>query len=610
MMTTEKLLRDSDAVANIDRHFATFLLREHGSPSPEIFWVAVLLSSHTRDGHICLHISDLTDADFVATKLGVERQALPVLPQAAALENALRTSPVVGSPGAYRPIILDDYGRLYLNRYWRYQELLASFIREKVSAVVEAVASPDIHLLLEKYFPATAAEQELDWQKIAAATALLKQFCVITGGPGTGKTHTVARIIAVLLEAAPGLRFRLAAPTGKAAVRLQEAIQSYRRSTDLPETIRNNFPTDVMTIHRLLGYMHNSPYFRHHARNPVAADVIIIDEASMIDLALMAKLVTALPAQARLILLGDHNQLASVEAGSVLADICGPGDLHHCSASFAAKLHDITGESCTTQADAGETPIQDAVVELQHSYRFSSQAGIGALSQAVNAGQASRAIEILEDDRFDEVSWSNDADTDLTQRVQQVFARYTDDEPPQALFEKLAEVRILCAVKEGPRGVRQVNAQIEQLIKSELQINTDTAWYAGQPILITRNAYDLRLFNGDVGIILPDADSGGRLKAYFQNPDGGIRKILPSRLPSHETAYAMTVHKSQGSEFQRVLFILPDRDTPLLTRELVYTAITRASRRVEIWGDAAILCAAVSRQIKRTSGLRHALWAG
>ncbi|MEO8439087.1 MAG: exodeoxyribonuclease V subunit alpha, partial [Spartobacteria bacterium] len=346
---------------------------------------------------------------------------------------------------------------------------------------------------------------------------------------------------------------------------------------------------EATTIHRLLGYLPGSPYFRHDAERPLNADVVIVDEASMVDLALMAKLVAAVRPEARLILLGDRDQLASVEAGSVLADIC------------------AAAESATP-----DEPLHGAVVELRRNYRFAPTGGIYRVSTAINAGDADAAIAAFEQDAGGEAQWqplpaAAKLPGALRERVVAAFHPCLETEDPLHALEQLQRFRILCALRHGPFGVENLNAIAEQILAGAGLITPRQGWYRGRPLTITQNDYNFGLFNGDSGIVLPDSEGGGELRAFFVSAEGRLRRFLPSRLPSHETAFAMTVHKSQGAEFDRLLLILPEQDSPLLTRELLYTAITRAREQVEIWSSEPVLRASLARRVTRTSGLREAL---
>jgi exodeoxyribonuclease V alpha subunit len=596
-------LKGKGLVSSLDLHFARFLETISGSPSPELVVAAALVSGSTREGHICLDLS---------TPHGMPL-SLP-FSEKNSWWKRLRESDVVGYPGEYKPLILDHRGRLYLYRYWDYQARLADFVRSQVR---EADGPLDKTLLkngLSRLFP-TRTDEDLDWQKVAAFTALTKRFTVISGGPGTGKTTTVAKILALLLESRgpEKLRMGLVSPTGKGASRLEEAIRKVKETLDCEDRVRGAIPEEASTIHRLLGTIPGSPYFRHHEDNKLPLDALIVDEASMVDLALMSKLVQALPLESRVILLGDKDQLASVEAGAVLADICDAGQSLAFSKSFSRELQTLSGCEIESEKGNGDAPsMRDCIVYLSKSYRFKGDSGIAAVSHAVNDGDGERALSIIENEGHEDIAWKDfrhlhDWTRVVKERAIQGFWAFLKAADPFDAFARLDNFRILCGLREGPYGVKAVNIMVERMLRDEHLIKADGQWYQGRPVLITRNDYNLRLFNGDMGIALPDPRAGDELRVFFQDSDGKLRKFHPLRLPEHESMYAVTVHKSQGSEFDEILLILPDRDSPVLTRELVYTAITRARERVEIWGNADVFKDAVARRTVRASGLKDAL---
>jgi exodeoxyribonuclease V alpha subunit len=579
-----------------------------GKGTDELFLAAALASRYRGEGHICFDLSSMA-----GRKVREEDPDSPACPKLDQWLGRLEEEEAVGKPGEYRPLILDG-SRLYLYRYWDYEKKLVDSLKARV---VNDAAGVDQRLLgdgLKKLFPENAAG-ETDWQKVAAFASALKRFCVISGGPGTGKTFTVAKILALLLELQPGpLRVFLAAPTGKAAARLQEAIKNELAGLDCPEKIRAAIPAEASTIHRLLKSIPDSPYFRFNARNPLPADVVVVDEASMVDLALLSKLAQAVPPASKMILLGDKDQLASVEAGAVLGDICDTGNDHGFSADFSGLYRKATGEKIVAVADGPGGPgMRDSIVHLRKSYRFGPASGIGEVSRAVNEGDSPRAVQLLRGGSCGDIRWRElprpeDLVSALKEQVLEGFTPYLGENDPSRVFDLFNRVRILCAVREGPYGVNALNLLAEQILRDGGLIRREGRWYRGRPVLVTRNDYNLRLFNGDVGITLPDPEAGGELRVFFPGAGGIPRKFPLLRLPEHETVFAMTVHKSQGSEFDKVLFLMPDRDVRVLTRELVYTAVTRARTLVEVWGRSEVFQAAVSRRISRTSGLRDALW--
>jgi exodeoxyribonuclease V alpha subunit len=551
----------------LDQHFALLMRRLHGAPDAELEAAARTVSAWRGAGHTCVPVSELGGAP---------------------IESELRTSPVVGRPGEFKPLILDGAGRVYLQRYWAYEAELAASIRARL-----VNAECDATLLaagLKRLFPKA---KKGDLQRGAAEVAVRKQFTVITGGPGTGKTYTAARVLALLAEqfSARGKKPRIAltAPTGKAAARLQESIA--RALAQMPETepLRQAPPEEARTLHRLLGTLPDSPQFRHDRDHPLAVDVVIVDEASMVDLALMARLFAAVPPGARVILLGDKDQLASVEAGNVLGDICGGA------------------------RPVATAPIAAHIVELKVAHRFGESSGIQTLSELVNQGDADGAIGLLRGGKFADIRiaptpTARALDAVLQPQVLEGCRGFLKHEDPAEALSRVNEFRILCAMRRGPFGVENLNTLATRILADAGLITPDAAHYHGRPVLITTNDYPLRLFNGDVGLILRDPEAGGELRAFFTDATGTLRRVLPARLPAHETSYAMTVHKSQGSEFDRLLVVLPDRDTPVATRELLYTGLTRARSSVEIWAGESQLRTAIGRRTERSSGLREALW--
>jgi exodeoxyribonuclease V alpha subunit len=536
-------------------------------------------------GNICLPLREIGGRALPETIAGFERA-----PKASTWAQKLRATNLVGAPGDFKPLILDGQDRLYLRRYWQYEYSLAEAIKDRVNGTPPNI---DLELLrkgLDRLFPSS---KETNWQKAAAFNALVSNFCVITGGPGTGKTRTVVAILALLLEQAGGpLRIALAAPSGKAAARLKDSIQVTKVTLNCADNIKAWLPKEAMTIHRLLGTIPDSPYFRHDAERPLLADTVIVDEASMVDLATMSKLFAAIPKTARIVLLGDKDQLASVEAGYVLGDICNAG--------------------ATVQHATTRSAMQDCIVELRQNYRFGSESGIYRLVEAINLGDAEEAITVLQDKTHGDVTWRSwrGSGAQLRQIVLNGYESYLNARDPAEALERFSDFRVLCALRNGPYGVSELNRLIEQILAQAGLLEKVDQWYRGRPVMVTRNDYNVKLFNGDIGMTFPDPEFEDEMRVFFLSGDNKMRRVLPSRLPVHETTYAMTVHKSQGSEFARVLLILPENDSPILTRELLYTGLTRARDQVEIWSSERVLRAAIGKRATRTSGLRDALWSG
>lgn len=611
MTLVERLdaFRTAGVLADVDVHLARLLLRLGGADEPEVALAAALVSHRVGAGSVCLDLREYAGRTVLP---GIDEEAGEageplVAPAFARWTAALRGSPVVGAPGEDRPLVLDDAGRLYLHRYWRYQQTLAEDLLRRAAAATTGIDDARLRDDLARLFPTRG--DGLDRQRVAAAVAALRRLCVISGGPGTGKTTTVVRILALLVaHAAVPPRIALAAPTGKAAARMQEAIRAAKERLDLPAAIRDAIPDQARTIHRLLGARPGGASFAYHAARPLPVDALVVDEASMIDLALMAKLAAALPAEARLVMLGDRDQLASVEAGAVLGDVCGPAPGF--SEAFRRRVERVTGVRLPAGAPSA-SPLRDVIVLLTESFRFRPDSGIGRLATAVNRGDGPAVRAVLDDPRVPEVAWQAVASVEaigpaLVAGYGPYLAAVRDGAPPAVVFAAFRRFRVLGAHRRGPWGVETMNRTVGEAVAAGPLGSREAEWYAGRPVLVTQNDYTLGLFNGDVGLTLPDAD--GRLRVCFEAAGGRIRRLSPARLPAHETTWAMTVHKSQGSEFDHVLLALPDVDSPLVTRELLYTAITRARERVEIWGDEVVLLAGVERRLERSSGLRAALW--
>jgi len=553
---------------DIDRHFAAFI-GQFGGDETLVPLAAAMLSRSIREGNICLPL------DAVPSHPEGDAAALLEWPTTEKWRSILARSRAVGGIGAQTPLIMDASDRLYLRRYWDYQQRLAMALR------IRAESKP------------APGRKNTGTQAEAVAAAVTNGLTIISGGPGTGKTTTVLQILARLFQdrASERLRVGLAAPTGKAAARLEESVRKGLQTLDCLEEVRARMPKSASTIHRLLGTRGNSVYFRHNQRNPLPFDLLVIDEASMVPLPLLTKLFDALPERCRVVLLGDRDQLASVEPGAVLADI-------------------------VDAAASPESPLHHSVVTLRKNYRFSETSGVHHLCTAVRKGDAEAAVQILRKQSYPDL-----VSTELRERPAQSskftetilggFSGFASEKEPVAALAQLTTFRVLSALRRGPFGVEGLNRRIEKILQeAELIPNEIASEYTGKPILITQNDYPLQLFNGDVGVLLPDAaakETPKQLWAWFMGKENTLRRFAPARLPEHETAYAMTVHKSQGSEFDRVLFILPDEDSPVLTRELIYTGLTRARSRVDFWWNEAVFSKAVTRRAERTSGLRDLL---
>lgn len=590
------------AFSPLDLHFARFMAKLAGTESSELVLAAALVSRQTGTGHICLDLNEVAGKNMPQTSVAC--------PEFTGWVDTLSKSPVVGSGSEARPLVLDSAGRLYLYRYWQYEKNLAAFFVKQAAAPV-ACDEKLLAALLEKLFPPESGAG-LNRQKLAAFTAATRRFAVICGGPGTGKTTTVAKILSLLIGLSDKpLSIALAAPTGKAADRVQQAIGAAIQGLACETAVKEALPREASTLHRLLGLSPDEARARFDEKNPLPYDVMVVDEASMVDLPLMAKLVQALAPHARLLLLGDKDQLASVESGAVLGDVCADGRVEIFSRSHLERYETLTGERGEGLTKFEKIPpLADCIVELTRNYRFGEESGIGALAAAVNRSDSAEALKILSSGDHKDLSWEAARGPKgyapaLEQMVIAHYAGISRCVDARGALEMFGRFRILCAVREGQRGVAGINDAIETVLEHQHRIRRTGRWYHGRPVMVTRNDYGIRIFNGDNGIIFQSPDE--ILKACFAGPEGTVRSFVPARLPEHETAYCLTVHKSQGSEFDHVLIVLPDLPSPVLTRELIYTAITRARSNVTLWADSAIFSAAIERCITRTSGLRDRL---
>ncbi len=610
MLKQLRQLSELGLIRQLDLHFALFINEQATKPSNTLALLTSLLSHKSGEGHICIELDHIADQALFNTQKYDEIKTIKA-PDIDTLISTLNSSGVTGFPGAHSPLVLDHNNRLYLGRYYFFQSSLAENLLNRTRKPASDINLDQLKQNLEQLFPDTS-DNKPDWQKVAAAIAVLKRFSVISGGPGTGKTTTITKILLLLAQQQPTCRIALAAPTGKAAARLNESIKQAKENIKYCDSIKKIIPEEASTIHRLLGVIPNQTEFRYHQNNRLHLDVLVVDEASMIDLPLMARLVAALPVDARLILLGDKNQLSSVEAGSVLGDICGSGQHKGYSDSLCHTLTQLTAHQIPgTHPEPG---FGDHIALLLKSYRFDDTSGIGQLAQAINQGSTETALEVIHSEKYNDIHFHSDSmsqTSTLAKLAAENYSVYIQTKEPLAALEQFNKFRVLCAQREGPSGIKAINIQVEEALKKAGLIPTNHEHsYAGRPVMITRNDYNMKLYNGDIGITKIDSSDNHQLKVFFIQADGTIRKILPSRLPPHETVYAMTIHKSQGSEFDKVFIVLPEVDTPLCTRELIYTAITRAKKTATLYSSESLLKTAIKRTTERTSGLEDALWNG
>ncbi|TPV93584.1 MAG: exodeoxyribonuclease V subunit alpha [Myxococcales bacterium FL481] len=562
----DALVRDG-VLSPFDRQFAASMVRLAGETRPELELATALTSRAVARGHVCLSLRSIPE--IVGHHLA---ESGPI-----DWPGMLSDSPMVTTrwqPHGSQPLVFAAPDRLYLARYFDHETAVAHALRRRAQARPPAADAEALASGLAVLFP----DGQRDASRRAAELACTRRLLILAGGPGTGKTTTVVRLLATMMQASsPRPRsVALLAPTGKAVARLEAAVRAGEHRLHTEGLPSRALPLRSATIHRALGPRGDLALdFRHNRENPLPDDVVIVDEASMIDLALTRRLLDAVADDTTLVMLGDADQLASVEAGAVFGDICAAG-------------RQLVGRTGT---------VGDCFTELTHSHRFDPSSGIGALAAAIRRGDPEAAMVVLADGDSDAVLWHPSSGPGLPRSlVEQASENYRASSSAQAL-RQLDAFRVLAPLRGGPRGVDAINAAIQRHLGPQP---------AGHPILVTRNDVTLGLFNGDIGV---ETEEDSRRVVYFPAAQVGQapRRIAASRLPAYEPVFAMTVHKSQGSEFDDVAIVLPQEDTPLLTRELLYTAVTRARRRVTVVGTAATIAASIGRTVSRATGLRDRL---
>ncbi|AWB65885.1 exodeoxyribonuclease V subunit alpha [Saccharobesus litoralis] len=618
-----------------------------------LFHTVVLLSEQLRCGHTCIYLSDYAQTtcwqsaswqknnqDELAAKPGytfptmaIWQQVLqrlqldlPALSteqesleadshgsQERAQEKSQERSPdksQISSPvnsqssEAVKPqngqLIVLEQQRVYLRRYWQFEVELAQALQQK-RQLSFAIDLAKAQAILQALFPQST--QVIDWQQVAVANALNKGVAVICGGPGTGKTTTVVRLLAALISLQTAdLKIAMAAPTGKAAQRLSESIINAKgKLSQVDPAIVSQIPEQAQTLHRLLGIRQQPHLVKYDQQRQLDCDLVLLDEASMVDLPLMVRLFRALPTHCRVIMLGDADQLPSVAAGSVLADIA-PLPHQGYSQANASYIAQLTGSSVSGVANAC-----DYLSQLKFSHRFKGDEGVGLLAKAVINGNVKDACALLASQRQDIYSSQTLDDQQLAHLVRTYLKPVFNADNVQTAFNALSQFRLLAAVRQGEQGVEQLNHKVESQLRRQGLIKRLAGYadnlYAGKPVMITENSYGLNLFNGDIGLLWLNQ---GKLMVAFEQADG-IRWLSLARLPAYETVYAMTIHKTQGSEFTHVALVLPDKDSKVLSRELLYTGITRAKQTVQIYANDQVWHNSVTRKVERSSGLRDRL---
>lgn len=572
LLKARNLLGLTDA----DVHVAEMVCRLLDLQDDEVFLIISFVGRALHEGHTCLtyeyfhttlqHNADVVEGvagDMIARSVAIDK------------ERWMQLLNVFAQKDTVLSLLLNTQGQLFYQRLHGYEQSLAHMVRERV-ATATTYTEAQRHSIVTHI-----TKNNLDDDQVkAVVTSVTNSLTIISGGPGTGKTTLVATLLQVLIEQAVGtnapLKIVLAAPTGKASKHLGGVITQCRKITD--SEVHHLLPEEALTIHRLLKSTGDGLRFGHNHNNLLSVDVVIVDEASMIDIRLMEALFAAIPLTARLILLGDYNQLVSVNAGTVLADLC--------------------------QAGHGGI-LDDAVVVLRHNYRFAAEQGIGVLGRAVNKGDYDQVHRLLTDSSLSdiEICALDDISSNTLQAVLKplVYAWrvFMSASTPEQALVQMRSFRVLCAMHEGWYGVRALNRLIEHMLHHE-STDGDTSFYHGRPLIILKNDYDHAIYNGDIGIVW---DTNGTVLVHFE--DG--RTISPQVLPNHASAYALTVHKAQGSEFKKVMLVLPDIPRPVVTRQLVYTALTRARESFLLFGSDKVMQAAVETPAQRNSGLQELL---
>ncbi|MFO7803067.1 MAG: exodeoxyribonuclease V subunit alpha [Desulfovermiculus sp.] len=602
MWQTLESLRSHDVLSDIDIELARLLAEQDPQVDWEVVLGACLASRAPQHGDTCIHLRK-----WAGQPLLEDNELEAIAPSLEKWRKALASSDLVGEPGVFRPMILEQ-DRLYLQRYWAYERDIAEDLPLRAEKLVADVDIAVLKASLDRLF--TPSQQDgADHQKLAAAMAVLRRLTMVAGGPGTGKTTTIARLLAALLEQ-PGsemARIALAAPTGKAAARLQDSIRRAKRELPVSPEIRDRIPETARTLHRLLGARTTSIYFRYNRDRPLPFDLVVLDEASMVDMALFAKLLQAVPSNARLVIVGDRDQLAPVEAGAVLREI--PAHDRRFSQQFGDMLAEVTGDVIPTSSEA--KALDDSLIELHHAHRF-SEGGLNVLVEAVKAGDAASAQEVLIREEYPAVHWQALPSTDeekihFVRELVEGFSpllKVAISADSQAAFTAYRSFGVIDALRQGPMGSEALNMHIETELRRQGRIPSHGFWYPGRPVLVTQNDYRLGLFNGDVGIALPD---GGKLKVCFETVGGDYYSLSPSRLPAFETAYVVTIHKSQGSEMEKVRLLIPESTKDLNSRELIYTGTSRAQQSLTVYCNQSTLKQAIATTMRKSSGLNSKL---
>ncbi|MCG8572125.1 MAG: exodeoxyribonuclease V subunit alpha [Spirochaetes bacterium] len=619
------LLKEAEFLSDADYYLAKFINTEYPEATEEEICALAFTNKALLMGHLCLNLKNPQNIILNSYNQSIEKvmdwKDIQIKKPSEWYDKLMHS--VLCSQEedkTSKPLVMDLQGNVYLRRYYTYQSQLVQLILKK-SKVKKQANEKDVQPIISRLFPLT---DELDYQLIAAYSAAVNSFSVITGGPGTGKTATVVRILALLqelkfLQSNQYLKIMLTAPTGKAAMRLAESIIQQKQATERPlfcsQQIKDHIPEEAATIHRLLKY---NPYwekrFQFDQSNPLDCDVLVVDETSMADIGLITQLLSAVPEHCQIILLGDKNQLTSIEAGSVFGDICVPELLNQFSADFAEQINQLYQKRLISNSQSDHY-LQNIIIQLQKSYRYQSGTAIYELAKGIQQKEYLTEIRqringLSQQDEGSVYFYSCENLDHLKKIILKQFIGFYEElmlaHDPYTFFKLFSRFIVLCAYRKGIFGSDNLNRFIEKILQEKRLIKQYSQWYPGRPVMITANNYQLGLFNGDIGITLFDPETK-QLAVYFQDAQGNIKKFFPSRLPSAESVYAMTIHKSQGSEFDEVFLYYGDQVTSILTREILYTGITRAKKKVHISISEEVFNYAVSHAVDRVSGIKDKL---
>ena len=616
---SEQCLRQLNGIAAIDFFVASQLSQMLEIEDSTMFHILIAVQWSQRQGHACLLISELAD-QLMWSQESLEQPGFQFPSIGVLEEKCLQIQGQVANSDSIIPIILES-GRIYLRRYWNYEQCIAQSIIPRLTRLALSVnAKRAVTSLLPKLFSYPVADGEVDWQKVAVVNSLARPLSIISGGPGTGKTYTVTRLLIALIAAdvaedknPPDIL--MAAPTGKAAQRLKESIISAKselRQSGILSDLVEAIPEQASTIHRLLGIRPDKLELKFNQKHPLSCDILLIDEVSMVDISLMHKLLSAVQPDTSIILLGDVDQLPSVDTGSLLADLAcriHPGY----EEKSAALIEEMTGYSVPISESKSD---YSHVSLLQKSHRFSGE--IGQLAKFVIECEARYSWQLLTeraktvtDQTYDSGLQLVDSQNRYEWLEKVVFSYYApilQAESIEQAFQKLFRFRILVATRIGEWGVESLNQQVEQILCKKFYAVKPAQHYRGRPVMVTENDYTESLYNGDVGIIWPD--SNGKLVAWFEIGDGQFRRVSLARLPKIEPVYVMTIHKTQGSEFGHVALVLPEQSNPILSPELLYTGITRAKEALTVVSDKIVWKCGLQARVARHSGLSEKVFTG